>query len=52
MPKALNVSTDQCFDSLDAIEQVPAQVLLPGHGDPWRQGSAAAVESARRLGRS
>jgi glyoxylase-like metal-dependent hydrolase (beta-lactamase superfamily II) len=52
MPKALNVSTDQCFDSLEAIEHVPAQVLLPGHGDPWRQGSAPAVQSARRLGRS
>ncbi len=52
MPSALNVSTDQCFDSLQSIEQVSAQVLLPGHGDPWRDGAAAAVESAHRLGRS
>jgi glyoxylase-like metal-dependent hydrolase (beta-lactamase superfamily II) len=52
MPSALNVSTDQCFDSLQAIERVSAQVLLPGHGDPWREGAAAAIESARRLGRS
>jgi glyoxylase-like metal-dependent hydrolase (beta-lactamase superfamily II) len=52
MPSALNVSTDQCFESLRAIEGVSAQVLLPGHGDPWRDGSAAAVESAHRLGRS
>ncbi len=52
MPSALNVSTDQCFESLEAIEAVAAQVLLLGHGDPWRDGSAAAVESAHRLGRS
>ena len=51
VPSALNVSTDQCFQSLEAIEQAPARVLLPGHGDPWRDGSAAAVQSARRLGR-
>jgi glyoxylase-like metal-dependent hydrolase (beta-lactamase superfamily II) len=52
MPAALNVSTDQCFDSLGAIEEVSAQVLLVGHGDPWRDGTAAAIEGARRLGRS
>lgn len=52
MPAALNVSTDQCFDSLGAIEGTSAEVLLVGHGDPWRDGTAAAIESARRLGRS
>jgi glyoxylase-like metal-dependent hydrolase (beta-lactamase superfamily II) len=52
IPSALNVSTDQCLESLHAIEQTQAQVVLPGHGDPWRDGTAAAVESARRLGRS
>lgn len=52
MPSALNVSTDQCFASLAAIERVPAEVVLPGHGDPWRQGAALAVENARQLGRS
>jgi glyoxylase-like metal-dependent hydrolase (beta-lactamase superfamily II) len=52
MPSALNVSTDQCFASLAAIEDTPAQILLVGHGEPWRDGAARAVESARRLGRS
>ena len=52
MPSALNVSTDQCFASLMAIEHVPAQLVLVGHGDPWRGGAAAAVTSAQRLGRS
>ena len=51
MPSALNVSSDQCFESLQAIEHIEAQVVLPGHGDPWRDGTGAAVESARRLGR-
>ena len=52
IPSALNVSTDQCFDSLDAIARTQAQVLLAGHGEAWRDGAAAAAESARRLGRS
>jgi glyoxylase-like metal-dependent hydrolase (beta-lactamase superfamily II) len=52
MPSAMNVSTDQCFASLASIEQNPARVVLVGHGDPWLDGAAAAVESARRLGRS
>ena len=52
MPSAMNVSTDQCFTSLAAIEQNPARAVLAGHGDPWLDGAAAAVESARRLGRS
>lgn len=52
MPSAMNVSTDQCFASLQRIEQNPARAVLVGHGDPWLDGAAAAVESARRLGRS
>lgn len=52
MPSAMNVSTDQCFASLTAIEECSAQVVLVGHGEPWHDGSARAVESARRLGRS
>jgi glyoxylase-like metal-dependent hydrolase (beta-lactamase superfamily II) len=52
MPSATNVSTDQCFASLAAIEQNPARVLLVGHGEPWHDGAAAAVDSARRLGRT
>lgn len=52
MPSSMNVSTDQCFDSLAAIEGVPADVVLAGHGDPWHGSAQQAVESARRLGRS
>lgn len=52
MPSAMNVSTDQCFASLAPIEQIPARVVLVGHGNPWRDSAASAVENARRLGRS
>jgi glyoxylase-like metal-dependent hydrolase (beta-lactamase superfamily II) len=52
MPSAMNVSTDQCFASLEPIEHIPTRVVLVGHGDPWREGAAAAVHNARRLGRS
>jgi glyoxylase-like metal-dependent hydrolase (beta-lactamase superfamily II) len=52
MPSAFNVSTDDCFESLAAIEALEAQALLPGHGDPWRESPAAAVARAREAGRS
>jgi glyoxylase-like metal-dependent hydrolase (beta-lactamase superfamily II) len=52
MPRAFNTSTDQCFRSLAVLEELGAQVVLPGHGEPWRDGPAAAVANARRAGRS
>lgn len=52
MPSVMNISTDQCFASLAAIEQNPARVVLVGHGSPWLDGAPAAVESARGMGRS
>jgi glyoxylase-like metal-dependent hydrolase (beta-lactamase superfamily II) len=52
MPSALNVGTEQCFSALSAIEALSADVLLPGHGDPWREGVRAAIEQARAAGRS
>lgn len=47
MQKFTNVSTAQCLDSLDAIADVQADVLLPGHGEPWRDSVSAAVKRAR-----
>jgi glyoxylase-like metal-dependent hydrolase (beta-lactamase superfamily II) len=46
-PKVFNVSTSQCFESLAAIDVLEADVVLPGHGEPWRDGVAAMVEQAR-----
>ena len=39
--------TDQALASLDRLVDVPASVVLPGHGSPWRDGTRAAVEAVR-----
>jgi glyoxylase-like metal-dependent hydrolase (beta-lactamase superfamily II) len=52
MPTALNLSTEECLHSLLAIEAVDAQVVLPGHGAPFREGAAVAAARARDAGRS
>lgn len=52
MPSAFNHKTPQAIESLDALDDVPADVLLPGHGEPWTQGAAEAARAAREAGRS
>ena len=52
MPSGLNRDTARALASLAALEQVQADVLLPGHGDPWTGGVAEAVRAARAAGRS
>lgn len=52
MPSAFNQSSDQCLASLARLEQLDAEVVLPGHGEPWREGAAAAAARAREAGRS
>jgi glyoxylase-like metal-dependent hydrolase (beta-lactamase superfamily II) len=52
MPAGLNRDSAQALASLDALEKVPAELLLPGHGEPWRQSAADAVRLARVAGRS
>lgn len=47
LPRPLNVSNESALRSLDALEPVEAGVLLPGHGEPWREGVEAAVREAR-----
>jgi glyoxylase-like metal-dependent hydrolase (beta-lactamase superfamily II) len=37
----------QALDSLRLLEDVPASLVLPGHGAPWRQGMPAAAAGAR-----
>jgi glyoxylase-like metal-dependent hydrolase (beta-lactamase superfamily II) len=54
MPSFTNVDTVQAFGSLEAIEaaDADADIVLFGHGEPWRDGARAAVASARaRRGR-
>lgn len=52
MPAALNTSTEQALASLARIAPIDAGTLLFGHGDPWDEGAAAAVERALELGPS
>jgi glyoxylase-like metal-dependent hydrolase (beta-lactamase superfamily II) len=48
MPRFTNVSNDQCVESLVVIEPLEADLLLPGHGEPWLGAPATAVDLARR----
>jgi glyoxylase-like metal-dependent hydrolase (beta-lactamase superfamily II) len=52
MPGALNTSSEQSLDSLSRIEDVDAEVILPGHGEPWHGDAAVAVAAARQAGPS
>jgi glyoxylase-like metal-dependent hydrolase (beta-lactamase superfamily II) len=52
MPSALNVNNAQALASLDKLTTVNADVILPGHGDPWAEGIAEAVRRARAAGPS
>jgi glyoxylase-like metal-dependent hydrolase (beta-lactamase superfamily II) len=52
MPSGLNADTPQALRSLAALDGVPAEVLLPGHGEPWTGGTAEALRLARAAGPS
>jgi len=52
MPSAMNVDTPLAMQSIDALSRVPANLLLPGHGAPWRGDMGEAIDLARRAGRS
>jgi glyoxylase-like metal-dependent hydrolase (beta-lactamase superfamily II) len=52
MPSGLNRDTPQALRSLAALDGVRADLLLPGHGEPWTQGTAEAVRLARAAGPS
>jgi glyoxylase-like metal-dependent hydrolase (beta-lactamase superfamily II) len=39
---------DLAIESLAALAATNAKTILPGHGEPWRDGIGAAVEIARR----
>lgn len=49
---AATADSELALKTLDAILATGARVLLPGHGEPWRDGVEAAVASARTIGRS
>jgi glyoxylase-like metal-dependent hydrolase (beta-lactamase superfamily II) len=41
----------QAYDSLARLEGIDSRYVLPGHGQPWTDGLAAAVARVRELGR-
>jgi glyoxylase-like metal-dependent hydrolase (beta-lactamase superfamily II) len=47
MPDAFNVSNAQALASLERIEDLDADLVLVGHGDPWHEEPRAAVAQAR-----
>ena len=47
MPKVTNVDDERAVISLDAMEDLEADVILPGHGEPWHGTPATAVKRAR-----
>ncbi|MFC8683498.1 MBL fold metallo-hydrolase [Microbacterium ureisolvens] len=49
---AATADSGQALESLSLLAETGAGVVLPGHGDPWRGGSAQAVDLARAAGRS
>ena len=50
MPSYLNVSSARAMESLDRLEDLPAMTVLPGHGEPFRDGTGDAVRRAREAG--
>jgi glyoxylase-like metal-dependent hydrolase (beta-lactamase superfamily II) len=52
MPSGLNHDTPQALRSLTALEGIAADVVLPGHGEPWTDGTAQALRLARAAGPS
>jgi len=51
-PDALNRDSELALRSLDNLTGLPADVLLPGHGDPWSGSVDDAVRLAKAAGRS
>jgi glyoxylase-like metal-dependent hydrolase (beta-lactamase superfamily II) len=49
---AATADSDQALDSLDALADTDARVVLPGHGQPFYGGVREAVRLARIRGRS
>jgi glyoxylase-like metal-dependent hydrolase (beta-lactamase superfamily II) len=49
---AATADSEMALASLEALALTAAQVVLPGHGDPWNDGIVAAVAAARAVGPS
>jgi glyoxylase-like metal-dependent hydrolase (beta-lactamase superfamily II) len=45
--RGVNEDDRQALGSLDELARLNARTVLPGHGEPWRDGAAAAAARAR-----
>lgn len=49
---AATADSERALRSLDALAAIDASIVLTGHGEPWRGGSAEAAAQAQRVGAS
>lgn len=52
MPSGFNRDTPAALSSLGNLDRVAADIVLPGHGEPWTHGVSEAVRAAREAGTS
>jgi glyoxylase-like metal-dependent hydrolase (beta-lactamase superfamily II) len=50
--RAATADSAKAWASLDRLAELYVTTVLPGHGDPWREGMRAAVETARVNGQA
>jgi glyoxylase-like metal-dependent hydrolase (beta-lactamase superfamily II) len=50
MPRAFAADALKALAALAALERIDAGLMLPGHGEPWTEGPAAAAAGAREVG--
>ncbi len=50
MPGSMNKSSPEALESLNELKGSRAELILPGHGEPWRGAVSAAVAVAQRVG--
>jgi glyoxylase-like metal-dependent hydrolase (beta-lactamase superfamily II) len=51
MRRPFNLSSAKCLDSLTRLDGLETEVVPCGHGEPWREGIATAIERVRMTGR-
>ena len=49
-PRGSTADSRQAVRSLDRLAETAAATLLPGHGEPWRDGAGEAAQRARSAG--
>ncbi|MCP4966428.1 MAG: MBL fold metallo-hydrolase [bacterium] len=50
MPGSFNANSPAALESLNELRSVSAEILLPGHGEPWHGSIDAAVVLAQKTG--